>query len=188
MRNLLAGILGSIIGAAIIIMLLDLSGPEYPAPYDLVWFLLEGSSALQSTFEEMWTLSLIPAYIITWIVIGVIITPFSKKGWNILRSALWVGVFQAILSLISLLLITPEFWESATRNIDLILMFITSLVVSLLSLTSAYPLSILIERTRRKKEPPIPNKIETMCKCGAVFKSNPLMCSECGAILRNSED
>jgi hypothetical protein len=25
-----------------------------------------------------------------------------------------------------------------------------------------------------------PEKIETVCECGAVFKSRPMLCSECG--------
>ncbi|TFG34697.1 hypothetical protein EU527_01870 [Candidatus Thorarchaeota archaeon] len=188
MRNLLAGVLGSIIGAITIVVLLGLSEVEYPAPYDIVWFILEGNNALQSTFQGLLTTSYIPAYIITWVIVGIIITPFSKRGWNTVRSALWVGIIQGIFTLLSIVLVSPEFWDSPTRNISLIYKFALSVIVSLSSLISAYPLSILIERVRRQKEPPIPNKIETRCICGAVFKSNPLICSECGTILRYSED
>ena len=105
-----------------------------------------------------------------------------------MRSTIWVGIFVGCLSLVSILLTDPGYWESATRNIDLVYLFATSLLVSLLSLPSAHPLSIVIERARRQKEPPIPEKIETHCQCGAVFKSNPLICSECGTVLRKAED
>jgi hypothetical protein len=36
--------------------------------------------------------------------------------------------------------------------------------------------------THREREHPIPEKIETICECGAMFKSIPMMCSECGKI------
>lgn len=188
MRNLLAGLLGSIIGAIVIVVLLNLAQPAYPSPYDTIWFLFEGSSALQSTVQGLFDLNTISAYIITWLVIGVCISPLSRRGWNTVRSVVWIGIIQGIFALVSLLFYNPGFWELPTRNFSLVYQFSTSLVVSLLALLSAYPLSILIQRVRRQSETPIPDKIETRCVCGAVFKSNPIICSECGAVLRDEKD
>ncbi len=188
MRNLLAGLFGAIIGAVLIVSLQGLTQPNYPQPYEVLWFLFVGSNALQSTFLEMIDITKMPAYLITWIIIGIIITPFSKKGWNLVRSALWIGVFQGVLALVSILLINPELWTAPTRNLDLLYMFSASLFISLFSLISAFPLSMIIDHIRKQNEPAIPEKIETRCQCGAVFKSNPLICSECGMILREEKD
>jgi hypothetical protein len=49
-------------------------------------------------------------------------------------------------------------------------------------------MSLLMIRARKQSEVPIPQLIETRCQCGAVFKSKPLICSECGAVLRDAED
>jgi hypothetical protein len=85
----------------------------------------------------------------------------------------------------------PAYWDitlNPLRNYDLLYQFTTSLVTSLMALLSAIPMTIVIDRARQTAEPPIPDKIETRCECGAVFRSNPLICSECGAILRSPDD
>jgi len=188
MRNLIAGLLGTVIGAVLIVILLGPSQPSYPAPYDKVWFIFAGSNALQTTPYGLLKFSTSITFLITWIVIGIIIAPFSKKGWNTVRSAIWIGIFQGIVVLASLLLTNPEFWSASTRNLELVYIFATSLLVSLCSLISAYPMSILLVRARKQSEAPIPQMIETRCQCGAVFKSKPLICSECGTVLREVED
>ncbi len=188
MRNLLAGLSGAIIGAIMITSLLGLAQPNYSPPYDMVWFIFIGSSALHSTLSGLLDITSTAAYLITWLVLGIIIAPFSKRGWNIVRSALWIGIILGILKLGSVLLVNPEFWTAATRNLNLVYIFSTALLISLLSLMSAAPLSIILDRYKKQSEPPIPDKIETRCQCGAVFKSNPLICSECGAVLREIED
>jgi len=63
--------------------------------------------------------------------------------------------------------------------------FIGTMLISLFAIPSAIPITIIIEKVRRQSEEPIPEKIETTCECGAVFKSNPLICSECGKQLRD---
>ena len=45
MRNLLAGLLGSIIGAVLIVFLLDITHLAYPQPYDLLWIIFAGNNA-----------------------------------------------------------------------------------------------------------------------------------------------
>lgn len=193
MRNLVGGLLGIVVGSCAFVGVTGLLPPQpaYPEPFNTIWFILDGSWSLQSTIQGLFNYPTAAAYLISWIIIGMIIAPFSRKGWNTLRSALWVGVFLAIFALISLLLKNPSFWDVALnpmRNYALVIQFAMSMVASLFVMISALPITAAVEMVRRTAEPPIPGKIETVCQCGAVFKSNPLICSECGAILRNSDD
>ena len=183
MRNFVGSLVAVVIGSITIVVLLGLAQPAYPEPFGMIWFLLAGSSTLQSTLFNPLTPMLVILYIVSWIIIGLVIGPFSKPGWNTVRSALWVGLIHAIFALISKLFLEPGFWESANRNLDLLSLFITSIILSILTLPSAIPTAMIVERFGRQAEPPIPSKIETVCECGAVFKSNPIICSECGKTL-----
>lgn len=193
MRNLAGGLMGIIIGSFSLVALAGLSPtqPAYPEPFNALWFMLDGSGALQSTFQGLFNLSSAGAYLISWVIVGIVIAPFSKKGWNTLRSIVWAGVFLAIFALISRVLQNPSFWDvnlNPMRNYDLVYQFAMSIVVSLFAMISAIPITASIEKVRKPSEPPLPVKIETLCKCGAIFKSNPLICSECGSVLRDIED
>jgi hypothetical protein len=184
MRNFVGGLIGVIIGSITIVILIGIPQPIYPEPYNMIWFLLAGSSALQSTtFNPLTVLGL---YFLSWLIIGLVIGPFSKPGWNTLRTALWVGLINAVFALTALLLTNPMFWESVNRNIELLYQFSTSLLLSILALPSALPIATIIDRLNRQTEPPVPSMVQTVCECGAVFKSIPLICSECGRVL-NSE-
>ncbi len=183
MRNFVGGLLAVVIGSTTIMMLHGLAQPTYPEPFNMIWFLLVGSSALQTALFNPLTPTFFVLYILSWFIIGLVIGPFSKPGWNTVRSALWVGLIHAILALMSKLFLEPGFWDSASRNLDLLSLFITSLILSILTLPSAIPTAMIVERLGRQAEPPIPSKIETVCECGAVFKSNPVICSECGKML-----
>jgi hypothetical protein len=188
MRNFVGGLLGVVVGSTSIVIFQGLSQPTYPEPFNIIWFILVGSSVLQSTlFNPIPLVSLI-LYVLSWIIIGIVIGPFSKPGWNTVRSAIWVGLIHAIFALISLLFLDPEFWSSASRNFDLLSQFATSLILSILTLPSALPIAMIVDRINRKAEPPIPTRIETVCECGAIFKSNPMICSECGRRLNSSKD
>jgi hypothetical protein len=180
MRNILSSLVAVVIGSIVIVILLDLTQPAYPEPFSLLWILLLGSSTLQSTFSFIFDPSVVFMYLVSWIVIGLIVGPFSKAGWNTLRSTLWVGLIHAILALASLLLLDPAFWGLPSRNFDLLYQFATSMIVALLALPSALPTALLIGRIQKQSDPPVPTKIETRCECGAVFKSKPMLCSECG--------
>jgi len=184
MRNLLGGIIGILVGSLLLTILVGLSDPIYSWPYSMIWFLLSGSDALRLSFVGLFNPISSLRYILTWILIGVIIGMFSKKGWNTVRSTLWAGLILGILSLVSVLLLDPGYWIAPTRNFDLMYHFIGSIIISLCAIPSAIPITVIIERVRRQAEEPIPEKIETTCECGAVFKSNPLICSECGNQLR----
>ena len=188
MRNFVSGLLAVMIGSTVIVILLGLAQPAYPDPFSRIWFLLAGSSALQSTLFNPLTPMLVVLYIVSWVIIGLVIGPFSKPGWNTVRSALWVGLIHAVLALMSLLFLDSEFWGSASRNFDLLSQFVLSLILSVLTLPSALPTAMIVDRVGRQAEPQIPSKIETICECGAVFKSNPLICSECGRTLNSSSE
>jgi len=188
MRNFVGGLVAVVIGSGVIVILLGLAQPAYPDPFNMIWFLLAGSSALQSTLFNPLTPMLVVLYIVSWVIIGLVIGPFSKPGWNTVRSALWVGLIHAVLALMSLLFLDSEFWDSASRNFDLLSQFVMSLILSVLTLPSALPIAMIVDRLGRQAEPLIPSKIETICECGAVFKSNPLICSECGRTLNSSSE
>jgi hypothetical protein len=187
MRNSLGGLIGLLIGSVTIVLLLGIPDPVYSWPYSSMWFILGGSSALKSSIDGFLNPSMVLGYILTWVIVGLVISPFSKKGWNTLRTALWGGLFLGILSLVSVILLDATYWTSPTRNIDLLYHFVTSILVSLCAIPSSIPATIVIDRIRKQSEEPIPEKIETSCECGAIFKSNPLICSECGKQLRERE-
>ncbi|MHA1949640.1 MAG: hypothetical protein ACXAAO_02775 [Candidatus Thorarchaeota archaeon] len=186
MRNVLSGLVAVAVGSTVITLMLGLSQPLYPEPFTIIWYLLLGSSTLQSTLTVLLDSNVVFTYLIAWVVIGLIIGPFSKAGWNTVRSVVWVGLIHAILALASLLLLNPLFWDVAinpVRNIDLFYQFATSFIVALFALPTALPTAMIINRLKKQIDPPIPTKIETVCECGAVFKSKPILCSECGTRL-----
>ena len=169
-----------VVGSIVIALLLNLAQPLYPEPFSMIWILLIGSSTLQNTFSFILDTSVVSMYLVSWFVIGLIIGPFSKFGWNTIRSVMWVGLIHAIIALASLLLLDPAFWGLSSRNFDLLYQFATSMIVAILALPSALPTALLIRRIRKQSDPPIPTKIETKCECGAVYKSKPILCAECG--------
>ncbi len=193
MRNLVGGLLGIVAGSCSFVGLAGLLAPEpaYPEPFNTIWFILDGSWALHSTIPSIFNSQTAIVYLLSWIIVGMIIAPFSRKGWNTFRSAVWIGAFLAVFALMSQLLKDPSFWDvtlNPMRNYAIVYQSAMSMVASLFAMISALPITATIERVRRTAEPPIPEKIVTVCQCGAVFKSNPLICSECGATLRKSDD
>ena len=145
MRNFLGGLIAVVIGSFAVMQIPGLGQPTYPEPYNLIGFLLAGSSALQSTLFGPLTVVLIVQYVAVWCLIGFIIGPFSKAGWNTVRSAIWAGLLLGVFALMSLLLLDSEFWGSANRNLDLLSQFVTSLVLSVLTLPTALPTAMLFE-------------------------------------------
>jgi len=187
MRNLLGGLTGSVIGAWCLVMLLALDPVPYPSPFDTVWVLLAGCESLQQSLPHLLDPNTTVAFLVSWVTIGVIIAPFSKSYWNAVRTSVWVGVIIGILSLSSILVLNPTFWTSASRNWDVVVLFGTSIIVGLFSLVAALPLVKLISLAQRETKLPPPVSIRTTCQCGAVFKSRPLLCSECGRQLGERE-
>jgi len=99
-------------------------------------------------------------------------------------------VFISVFAIASTFLLEPSLWtgDRDARNIYLVLQFAGGIACSLLSLVSSIPLTTLLQKARREADVPPPIKIETVCQCGAVFKSAPLMCAECGRSLRKEPE
>jgi len=173
---------GATVGCLVIVWLLALPEPLYPEPFNIVWFLLLGSSLLQTSFEGLLLLDTSMLYLVTWLVTGIAVAPFSRSNWNALRTAMWVGLFLALFRTASILIIDPSFWSSPIRNMSLISLFAACLITAPLSLASCIPIRMSAAWLLSSKAIP-PEKIETVCECGAVFKSRPLLCSECGRSL-----
>ncbi|TFF92087.1 hypothetical protein EU545_02040 [Candidatus Thorarchaeota archaeon] len=188
MKNMIGSIIGVVVGTASLVLLLGVTPPIYPEPFQAMAFLLFGGELLEETIPAILSIPEMVPYLATWLLIGAIISVFSQRGWNTVRSVLWVAFISGLLSLVSTVLILPSFWSSPSRNLDLIILFSRMILVSMLTLPSAYPLTLLKERMRRRAEKPIPKAIESQCECGAVFRSNPILCSECGRILRDPGD
>lgn len=188
MRNLLGALIGVIFGSTLIVWMLNVPDPVFSWPYNYIWFLLSGSYVLRDTMSGILVSTTQLNYLVTWIIIGLILGLVSKKGWNTFRSIIWTGIILGIISLAYILLTDVVYWIAPTRNMDLLTHFVTTILVSLLALPSAIIMTVAISHIMKQSEEPIPDKIETSCECGAVFKSNPLICSECGRQLREVID
>ncbi|MFX0107746.1 MAG: hypothetical protein ACFE7R_05665 [Candidatus Hodarchaeota archaeon] len=188
MKNMIGGILGAVLASIVIVTLLALEQPPYDQPYDSIWMILLGSDILAATPSEALQIQSTVLYLGTWVLAGVISGLVSDSKWNTVRTAVWIGGSIAIGAVASKLLLDPLFWGSASRNVELFLIFTSSILSSLLTLISSVPLIILLERIRRGVDLPPPDKIETRCECGAVFRSKPILCSECGRKLGIEEE
>ena len=104
MKNLIGGILSVIIGSTLLTTLLGSTNPGYLPPYDAIWFLLLGGHLLGNSAINLISLRTLPVYAIVWIVIGGVASLFSQKGWNVIRTAVWIGIIQGLLSLGHILL------------------------------------------------------------------------------------
>ncbi|MGY5874487.1 MAG: hypothetical protein RTU30_01965 [Candidatus Thorarchaeota archaeon] len=188
MKNMVGGFIASVIGS---IMIVSLAGMTqiYPAPFDVMWIFLTGATGLHPITLIVNSGLMLP-YITTWIVMGCVEGLFSDSKWNAVRTAMWVAIIITLLSLVSALIIDPALWniEQTQRNWSLVLHLVGSLLISMTSLVGAIPVVSILGYFRREREIPPPERIETICDCGAVFKSNPMLCSECGSSLREVVD
>lgn len=190
LRNIFGGLVGALVGSSMIVILLVSPPTEYPSPFGLFWMIFSGSDSLLASTTGLLNSTTWILYVIAWIAIGLVTAPFARSEWNAVRTALWVGVFISAFAVSSALLLDPSLWtvDRDARNIYLVLQFASGIVHSLLSLVSSIPLATLLQKARRESDAPPPIKIETICQCGAVFKSAPLMCAECGRPLRNEPE
>lgn len=124
----------------------------------------------------------------TWLLMGVIAGVVAKRGWNSVRSSLWLGAVLSALAIAALLISNPSLWDSPERNTTLFLVFAQGILLSQVSLVTILPTSIAVEVLTRGGTVPPPESILTRCECGAVFKSRPLICSECGRELGTEDD
>lgn len=155
----------------------------WPESVSSITFILEGSFCLM-LYVVQTPYDYIISWLAAWMLVGVIISVFSKSKYNSVRTAMWTGVSFFILLLAGVFIQDPTFWQSTERNFFLLVWFIRSTLTSMLSLVSAIPLLVLKEKMVSEKEKVPPEKIETICTCGATYKSNPLICAECGKSLR----
>ena len=186
MRNLLGGILGAVLGASLVSYLTSPNPSVYPDPIGVVWFLFDGARILEATFDTILTNGQVLEILATWLVIGIILFPFSKTESNTIRTSLWLGAILATFSVSSVLMTDAGFWSSPERNVVLLMQYVRMIITSLLPLASAVPLVWIGKRIRKESEVVAPTKIETTCECGAVVKSKPMICAECGRTLIQS--
>lgn len=170
-------------GSITLVLLLGATPPTYPSPFDQISYLLSGARLLLDTVPGFTSVGTVVPYVLSWLLIGVIASIFSTRGWNTVRTLLWSSLVSGLLVVISEALLN-DFWNSPSRNLDLVVLFGQMATFSMIALLTAYPLTLIKEMALRKSEDPIPDRVETTCECGAVFRSNPLICSECGRILR----
>jgi hypothetical protein len=186
MRNLFGAIIGFLVGTLLVVYFVSLSPNVYPQPFDVIWFLLDGAHQLELTYSSFFTPGQGIVVLGIWIIIGAISSPFSKNETNTVRTSFWIGIIVGTFSVASLLLNDPGLWDSPERNLVLILDYIQAILSSFVSLISAIPLVWIRKKFLREKDLVPPTKIETVCECGAVFKSKPMICAECGQSLVDS--
>ena len=182
MRNLFGGIIGCILGINYFILVtqsLQMTWPNFIGP---VYFLLEGAFYLNlyvipSTIEDFFQ------WFLAWVIVGIVIAIFSKSISNSIRTVLWSAVSLFLLLIAGVFIQNSSFWQSADRNFFLLLWFVRSVLTSMIALCSSSPLLFVKGKVSKGKEIPPPAKIETICSCGAVYKSKPLICAECGRTL-----
>ena len=180
MRNMLGGLLAAFVGSWLLVFILNLSQPAYPQELIFLWGFLTGSQYLSHTYTVLSDPFTLVSYLFVWLIMGLIVAPFSKSGWNSVRTAIWAGVWISIWAVTSILLLNPEFWSDPNRNWSLLILFASTIMTASITLLSAYPVTRIIRLAFRERELPIPERIEARCQCGAVFKSKPIVCSECG--------
>ncbi|NWF96151.1 MAG: hypothetical protein HXY34_08405 [Candidatus Thorarchaeota archaeon] len=187
MRNSAGGFLSTIAGAVLLSRTVS-SGHYYQPPYDLLSPLLQGCELLGRTPQGLLNSTTTFAYLVVWAVTGALMGLFSRPGWNTCRTTLWMGFFAALFATVSRLLVDPAFWTSSGRNLELLLTFVTFSMITQIGLIGALPVSTLLSRLMLGHDAPLPTKIETVCTCGAVFRSIPILCSECGRTLRTGHE
>ncbi|MHA1637076.1 MAG: hypothetical protein ACTSUO_05785 [Candidatus Thorarchaeota archaeon] len=180
MKNLLGGIISSIIGSVLVVNLLQSVPIEYPEPFNAIWILLVGCTTLSNSLSGFTDVNVAFALLSTWILIGIVSGFFSESKWNSIRTAVWLGICIATISIIEINLMDSGFWGSEARNLTMLLHYISIIVFSMISLVGSVPVTLIITKLRKETDAPIPKEIITTCECGAVFKSIPLICSECG--------
>ena len=87
MRNMLGGLLATLIGSLLLVYILDLSQPAYPQEVIAIWALLVGSHSLSHSFTVFFDPLMLASYLLVWLIMGLVIAPFSKSGWNAVRTA-----------------------------------------------------------------------------------------------------
>ncbi|MHA2119028.1 MAG: hypothetical protein ACW98J_08910, partial [Candidatus Thorarchaeota archaeon] len=128
MRNTLGGLAATLIGSWLLVFMLSQSQPAYPPEVASIWVLLAGSYSLSQSYLALFNPLVVVSYMLVWLIMGLVIAPFSKSGWNTVRTAVWTGVWISIWTLTSTLLLNPAFWIDANRNWSLLLLFTSTIM------------------------------------------------------------
>ncbi|MEM2141907.1 MAG: hypothetical protein QXS20_06235 [Candidatus Thorarchaeota archaeon] len=184
MRNILAGLAGILWGSLVLTSALPVQGPDMLVHCPATTILFGVSRLCCST---TWTSNAQETvfFVTAWVIVGVFAGLFSRPGWNLVRTVLWAALLVAIAAISTQLMVDASFWTSAERNMIILSITFSSLSPSPVALMSALPVTVMLKRLRRRQERPLPAIIETVCECGARFKSNPVICSVCGRTLRD---
>ena len=152
MRNMLGGLLAAFVGSWLLVFILNLSQPAYPQELIILWGLLAGSQYLSHTYMLFSDPLTLASYFLVWLIMGLIVAPFSRSGWNSVRTAIWTGVWVSIWALTSILLLDPAFWSDPSRNWSLLILFTSTILAASLTLLSAYPISRIIRLASRERD------------------------------------
>jgi len=183
MKNLIGGIVCAILGTEIVALLVNSQQYSWPGITPQLATILEGAFLL-AIYGKLGLEFYAVQFIIAWCIIGAIAAGFSDSKANSIRTLMWNGVAISLLVISGVMIQDPAFWQSTARNLTILLDFVRCVTVSLFALVTAVPISHALEIRRRVGEAEAPEKIETVCVCGAVYKSNPMICAECGRKLR----
>ena len=186
MKNLLGGILGAVVTCITLYFLAIVPLHNYPEPFNHIWILLDGPMYQEAALNSLIHLESIVTLVVPLCVGGIVIAGFSKNISNSVRTLLWMGVALGTFYIASVLLLNPAFWTGVDRNILLLTYYLRSILLSFLALVVAIPLLLLKSWAINRDSLVVVPKIETTCECGAVFRSRPLICSNCGKDLQSS--
>ncbi len=179
MKNLLGGLVGALLGGYFLWLTVTTTPYIWPESFSSIGFLFEGAFLI-SLYAFPNLLNNLILFMVSWIIVGIVVALFSSSSLNSIRTSLWTGVVVFLFIVGGRLLLEPSFWEDSQRNFFLLEWFLRCAITSLLALVSSIPTSILRTRITSSGEAIPPPKIETVCTCGAVYKSRPLICAECG--------
>ncbi|MDF1540464.1 MAG: hypothetical protein P1Q69_16330 [Candidatus Thorarchaeota archaeon] len=183
MKNLIGGIIGTVTVSALmpIFHIPPLYG--YPEPFSDIWVILNGPQSVVFALQNLQFPHYLFGLLVSFIAAGIIVSLFSESVGKSIRTSLWMGVVLGTVLIASVLVVDPSFWTMENRNITLVIFYIQNILVSLISLVSAIPLVWLRIRLKDGGAISAPPVIQTTCDCGAVYKSKPMICSECGRTL-----
>jgi hypothetical protein len=178
-----------LLGSYLAVALMQVSVPEYPSPFDTIGFLIAGGATLNSAISVILNSNVIITYISIWFIAGIIAGIFSVSEGNTIRTALWIGGIIGVLSVLSAFLQNPSMWfgDMVERNSFLLAQFIQAIPTALLSVPTAVLVAHIKGKLLTETEPEPPKQIRTVCECGAIYKSKPMLCAECGRVLHGSD-
>ncbi len=183
MRDFLGAMVGVSLGAVAVVVLKDLQEPGYPVRLSWpLWVFLTGTQHLHPVSMTSASAGAWIQYALVWALMGAVAGIPATSRSNCMRTSVWMGGLVLLGSLTSALLLDPTLWtgDRDARNWALFLHFVAAMLASGLSVPGWMTTATLKTAITRRQQVPPPLKIETVCTCGAVFKSNPLVCAYCG--------